>query len=100
MIVTVTSYLAIFACVYRAPVTGVVFASRKLNRAASRKGPSITEVSFEVLVGGEAGRDFDASEFDEFVDHCKAFAAQLSEEQKRCAAPPCFGPEMHVVGRS
>lgn len=43
----------------------------------------MTQVAFEVLVGGKVDRDFDVNSCEEFVDQCKVLAIQLSEEQAR-----------------
>lgn len=73
-------------------------------RTASWHSLSNIEMAFDVLVHDEDGRDLDVVECEEFIDQCKAYAAELTEEQNRCEDlssrnafqdivhpfPPCF----------
>lgn len=53
-------------------------------RTASWHSLSNIEMAFDVLVHDEEGRDLDVVECEEFIDQCKAYAAELTVEQNRC----------------
>lgn len=57
---------------------------RPFLRTASCHSLSNIEMAFDVLMHDEEGRDLDVVECEEFIDQCKAYAAELTEEQNRC----------------